>query len=283
MSKNCLLTLKNIETRLKSQLMHPMFDAWLRINITYTYMILRVSPFLFIVLTVAHCRRHLLAGAEPKTELIGEPTQHVKAGSRVKLRCIISQALDPPVFINWFHNQKQIFLHSRKGWRTEIERNVLPIQGFSTTADTTTTTTAQIDSATTTTPPINAAANSTATSKAPVLLLATNFENEGNSTPVVQTTVRDVELTTVTPSTPLPFSRLGTDVATDLADSDNSFDFGTGNSTFSPLPTVAAPMDTVSAEVSTKVKMTHCPTTSLTITTTITMLAAVKVREVTVS
>nr|XP_036233416.1 uncharacterized protein LOC106620859 [Bactrocera oleae]XP_036233417.1 uncharacterized protein LOC106620859 [Bactrocera oleae] len=218
---------------------------------------------------------------EPKTELIGEPTQHVKAGSRVKLRCIISQALDPPVFINWFHNQKQIFLHSRKGWRTEIERNVLPIQGFSTTAETTTTTTAQVDSATTTTPPINAAANSIATSKTPVLLLATSFENEGNSTPVVQTTVRDVELTTVTPSTPLPFSRLGTDVATDLADSDNSFDFATGNSTFSPLPTVAAPVDTVSAEVSTKVKMTHCPTTSLTITTTITMLAAVKVREVT--
>ncbi|KAH8312759.1 hypothetical protein KR044_012668, partial [Drosophila immigrans] len=69
---------------------------------------------------------------EPKTELIGESTRHVKAGSQVKLRCIISQALEPPLFINWFYNQKQIYLHNRRGWRTEIERIDLPTEASTT-------------------------------------------------------------------------------------------------------------------------------------------------------
>ncbi|XP_017848553.1 mucin-5AC [Drosophila busckii] len=75
---------------------------------------------------------------EPKTELIGESTRHVKAGSQVKLRCIISQALEPPLFINWFYNQKQIYLHNRRGWRTEIERIDLPTEAPTTVATTTT-------------------------------------------------------------------------------------------------------------------------------------------------
>lgn len=75
---------------------------------------------------------------EPKTELIGESTRHVKAGSHVKLCCIISQALEPPLFINWFYNQKQIYLHNRRGWRTEIERIELPPEKPSTTTTTTT-------------------------------------------------------------------------------------------------------------------------------------------------
>ncbi|XP_046806273.1 mucin-5AC [Lucilia cuprina] len=78
---------------------------------------------------------------EPKTELIGAPTRHVKAGSQVKLLCIISQALEPPLFINWFYNQKQIYLHNRKGWHTEIERIELPPETTTTTTTTTSTTT----------------------------------------------------------------------------------------------------------------------------------------------
>ncbi|EDV91187.1 GH15510 [Drosophila grimshawi] len=77
---------------------------------------------------------------EPKTELIGESTRHVKAGSQVKLRCIISQALEPPLFINWFYNQKQIYLHNRRGWRTEIERIDLPTEVPTTPAATSTST-----------------------------------------------------------------------------------------------------------------------------------------------
>ncbi|KAH8306094.1 hypothetical protein KR018_001245, partial [Drosophila ironensis] len=86
---------------------------------------------------------------EPKTELIGESTRHVKAGSQVKLRCIISQALEPPLFINWFYNQKQIYLHNRRGWRTEIERIELPAEVPTTSTTTASTTTASTSSTTT--------------------------------------------------------------------------------------------------------------------------------------
>lgn len=59
----------------------------------------------------------------------------------MKLLCIISQALEPPLFINWFYNQKQIYLHNRKGWHTEIERIELPPDTTTTTTTTATTTT----------------------------------------------------------------------------------------------------------------------------------------------
>ncbi|EDW80503.2 uncharacterized protein Dwil_GK11567 [Drosophila willistoni] len=98
---------------------------------------------------------------EPKTELIGESTRHVKAGSQVKLRCIISQALEPPLFINWFYNQKQIYLHNRRGWRTEIERIDLPTEAPTTTTIATTTRAATETSATAT-----SAAPSTSTASA---------------------------------------------------------------------------------------------------------------------
>nr|AAM52722.1 LP06602p [Drosophila melanogaster] len=99
---------------------------------------------------------------EPKTELIGESTRHVKAGSQVKLRCIISQALEPPLFINWFYNQKQIYLHNRRGWRTEIERIDLPAE-VPTTSTTTTTTTTTASTTTTTTSTTPATPSTTAT------------------------------------------------------------------------------------------------------------------------
>ncbi|KAH8361931.1 hypothetical protein KR200_008856, partial [Drosophila serrata] len=102
---------------------------------------------------------------EPKTELIGESTRHVKAGSQVKLRCIISQALEPPLFINWFYNQKQIYLHNRRGWRTEIERIDLPPEvptTTTTTTSTTTTTTTTTEAPTTSSSTTTTAAGSTA-------------------------------------------------------------------------------------------------------------------------
>lgn len=112
-----------------------------------------------------HCIRLTLtpsAFVEPKTELIGESTRHVKAGSQVKLRCIISQALEPPLFINWFYNQKQIYLHNRRGWRTEIERIDLPAE-VPTTSTTTTTTTTTASTTTTTTSTTPATPSTTAT------------------------------------------------------------------------------------------------------------------------
>lgn len=75
---------------------------------------------------------------EPRTAIVGPATRHVKAGSEVKLHCIISQALEPPLFINWFHNQKQIYLHDHPGWRSEIERIELPPKMTTTTITSTT-------------------------------------------------------------------------------------------------------------------------------------------------
>ncbi|KAH8244021.1 hypothetical protein KR032_012255, partial [Drosophila birchii] len=98
---------------------------------------------------------------EPKTELIGESTRHVKAGSQVKLRCIISQALEPPLFINWFYNQKQIYLHNRRGWRTEIERIDLPPE-VPTTSTTTTTTSTTTTTTTTTEAPTSSSTTTAA-------------------------------------------------------------------------------------------------------------------------
>ncbi|XP_054086692.1 uncharacterized protein LOC105208465 isoform X1 [Zeugodacus cucurbitae] len=227
---------------------------------------------------------------EPKTELIGESTQHVTTGSEVKLRCIITQALDPPVFINWFHNQKQIYLHSRRGWRTEIERVELPISDFSTTSDITTstkstptiTTTAtmnNVESTTTINPPTGSATVSSANATTTVDDTSIDFGTAGKNTPVVHATTRDGES-----ATNLPLSRLGTDVVDDLLDNHDRFEFGTGNfgnATFSQLPTTAAAVVTISTPVPTKVSTTHCPPTTLTITTTSTLLAAVEVRQVT--
>ncbi|KAM8704615.1 hypothetical protein ACLKA7_009126 [Drosophila subpalustris] len=97
----------------------------------------------------------------PKTELIGESTRHVKAGSQVKLRCIISQALEPPLFINWFYNQKQIYLHNRRGWRTEIERIDLPTEVPTTSTVATTTTRTSTSTTSTSTSASTAAATAT--------------------------------------------------------------------------------------------------------------------------
>ncbi|EDV49421.1 mucin-5AC [Drosophila erecta] len=104
---------------------------------------------------------------EPKTELIGESTRHVKAGSQVKLRCIISQALEPPLFINWFYNQKQIYLHNRRGWRTEIERIDLPAEVPTTTSTTTTTTTTSTTTTSTSTTTTTTSSTTPATPSTP--------------------------------------------------------------------------------------------------------------------
>lgn len=55
---------------------------------------------------------------------MGEKNRHVKAGSRVILRCIVSEALEPPLFINWFFDSKQIYLHNRNSWQTKLDREI---------------------------------------------------------------------------------------------------------------------------------------------------------------
>ncbi|KAH8359518.1 hypothetical protein KR093_007352, partial [Drosophila rubida] len=67
----------------------------------------------------------------PKTELIGDQSRFVKAGSKVALHCIVRGTLDPPKYIIWFRGQKKISeSDERTGWYTQLDRNI-----FGTVAD----------------------------------------------------------------------------------------------------------------------------------------------------
>lgn len=59
----------------------------------------------------------------PKTELIGDTNRYVKEGSKVSLHCVVTGAIDPPLYIIWYHGGQQVFPDNRRGWRTEIIRN----------------------------------------------------------------------------------------------------------------------------------------------------------------
>ncbi|KAH8398080.1 hypothetical protein KR215_003453 [Drosophila sulfurigaster] len=66
---------------------------------------------------------HFLAA--PKTELIGDQSRFVKAGSKVALHCIVRGTLDPPKYIIWFRGQKKISeSDERTGWYTQLDRNI---------------------------------------------------------------------------------------------------------------------------------------------------------------
>ncbi|ALC45781.1 dpr16 [Drosophila busckii] len=62
----------------------------------------------------------------PKTELIGDQSRFVKAGSKVALHCIVRGTVDPPKYIIWFRGQKKIAESSDEpnGWYTQIDRNI---------------------------------------------------------------------------------------------------------------------------------------------------------------
>lgn len=61
--------------------------------------------------------------AVPKTELIGDTNRYVKEGSKVSLHCVVTGAIDPPLYIIWYHSSQQVFPDNRRGWRTDIIRN----------------------------------------------------------------------------------------------------------------------------------------------------------------
>lgn len=56
----------------------------------------------------------------PKTEPIGDTVRYVKEGSRVTLHCVISGAIDPPLYVIWYHGQQQIFPDNPRHWKTEV-------------------------------------------------------------------------------------------------------------------------------------------------------------------
>lgn len=66
-----------------------------------------------------------LSPAVPKTEMVGERIRYVKGGSNVILRCIVRDALEPPIYISWFYNGHQIYNENIHGWKMAFERSIL--------------------------------------------------------------------------------------------------------------------------------------------------------------
>lgn len=62
--------------------------------------------------------------AVPKTEPIGDTVRYVKEGSRVALHCVVSGAIDPPLYVIWYHGQQQIFPDNARQWKTEISHQL---------------------------------------------------------------------------------------------------------------------------------------------------------------
>lgn len=51
---------------------------------------------------------------------MGDTVRYVKEGSRVTLHCVISGAIDPPLYVIWYHGQQQIFPDNPRNWKTEV-------------------------------------------------------------------------------------------------------------------------------------------------------------------
>lgn len=63
-------------------------------------------------------------GVVPLTELIGDQSRFVKAGSKVALHCIVRGTLDPPQYIIWYRDKTQIGDDNKMGWYTQLDRNI---------------------------------------------------------------------------------------------------------------------------------------------------------------
>lgn len=76
--------------------------------------------FKFQIRICLKCYIFFLCSAVPKTEPIGDTVRYVKEGSRVTLHCVVSGAIDPPLYVIWYHGQQQIFPDNPRQWKTEV-------------------------------------------------------------------------------------------------------------------------------------------------------------------
>jgi hypothetical protein len=58
----------------------------------------------------------------PKIEINGEPDMYVKAGSTVNLTCVITQSLEEPAYIFWYHDNERVLNYDRRAKDIRIER-----------------------------------------------------------------------------------------------------------------------------------------------------------------
>jgi hypothetical protein len=58
----------------------------------------------------------------PKIEIMGESDIYVKTGSTVNLKCVITQSLEEPAYIFWYHDNERVLNYDRKAKDIRMER-----------------------------------------------------------------------------------------------------------------------------------------------------------------
>lgn len=58
----------------------------------------------------------------PKIEIVGESELYVKAGTTVSLKCVITQALEEPAYIFWYHNDERVLNYDKSLVEIRMER-----------------------------------------------------------------------------------------------------------------------------------------------------------------
>ncbi|XP_048484576.1 neurotrimin [Plutella xylostella] len=58
----------------------------------------------------------------PRIEIAGEAEVYVKAGSTVRVACVITQALEEPAYIFWYHNDERVLNYDRALVEIRMER-----------------------------------------------------------------------------------------------------------------------------------------------------------------
>ncbi|KAK7865960.1 hypothetical protein R5R35_005024 [Gryllus longicercus] len=60
--------------------------------------------------------------AVPKIEILGESDIYVKTGSTVNLKCVITQSLEEPAYIFWYHDSERVLNYDRTAKDIRMER-----------------------------------------------------------------------------------------------------------------------------------------------------------------
>lgn len=58
----------------------------------------------------------------PKIEILGESDIYVKTGSAVSLKCVITQSLEEPAYIFWYHNGERVLNYDHSVLDINMER-----------------------------------------------------------------------------------------------------------------------------------------------------------------
>ena len=61
-----------------------------------------------------------LTVTEPFTEIVGSPDIYVQEGATMNLTCIVKDCPEPPQYIFWYHNQREISYDSPRGGVSQI-------------------------------------------------------------------------------------------------------------------------------------------------------------------